>query len=52
MLSLGTDYSLDAVNGIITALAGGAISAGETVQIGYTFADQVIAAAGDTVPTN
>lgn len=52
VLSLGTDYSLDAVNGIITALAGGAVSTGETVQVGYTFADQVIAAADETVPTN
>lgn len=51
VLSPGTDYSLDAVNGVITALAGGSASAGETVQVGYTFADQVIAAAGETAPT-
>jgi hypothetical protein len=48
----GTDYSLDAVNGIITALAGGAASAGETVQVGYTYADQVIATAGESSPSD
>jgi hypothetical protein len=52
VLSLGTDYSLEAVNGVVTALAGGAASAGETVQVGYTYGDQVIAVAGENVPTN
>lgn len=52
VLSPGTDYSLDAVNGVITALAGGAVSANETVMVGYTFADRVIATAGETAPTN
>lgn len=51
VLTLGIDYSLDAVNGVITALAGGAMSAGETVQVGYTYGDQVIEVAGETVPT-
>ncbi|MHB8382575.1 MAG: Gp37 family protein [Candidatus Binataceae bacterium] len=52
ILSLGTDYSLDAVNGIITALAGGAASAGEAVEIGYSYADQVVTTAGETAPTS
>ena len=51
-LTAGTDYSLDAVNGVITALAGGAAAAGDTVQVGYTYADYAIAAAGETSPTN
>jgi hypothetical protein len=50
VLTLGTDYSLDPVNGVITALAGGAAAAGETVLVGYTYADQAIAAAGESSP--
>lgn len=52
VLTLGTDYSLDAINGVITALADGVAQAGETVQVGYTYADQVIATAGAGTPTN
>jgi len=52
VLVLGVDYSLDPVNGVITALAGGASAAGQTVQVGYTYADQVIAAAGEVAPAN
>ena len=48
----GIDYSVDRANGIIAALAGGAISMGETVQIAYAYADEVIATAGQTAPTN
>lgn len=48
----GADYAVDRANGIITALAGGAIAASETVQIAYAYADEVIAAAGQTDPTN
>ena len=47
-----TDYSIDRVNGIITAIEGGAISAGETVQIAYTYAEVAIATAGQSEPTN
>ncbi len=36
---LGTDYSLDAVNGVITALAGGALTAGEAVSVSFNYAD-------------
>jgi Gp37 protein len=48
----GTDFSVDRANGIITALPGGAITAGETVQIAYAYAEQAIATAGQTEPTN
>ena len=48
----GTDYSVDRASGIVTALPGGAISAGETVQIAYTYADEVIATSGQSEPTN
>ena len=51
-LILGTDYSVDRANGIVSAIAGGSISAGETVQIAYSYADEVIATAGQTEPTN
>jgi hypothetical protein len=52
----GTDYTLDAVNGIITRLASGAIAAGATVNAAYIYADTVTAVAGGssspTAPTN
>jgi hypothetical protein len=48
----GTDYSVDRASGVVTALAGGAISAGETVQIAYTYAEEVIATTGQSEPTN
>jgi Gp37 protein len=53
---LGTDYTLDAVNGIITRLASGSIPAGATVNVSYTYADVVTAIASGanqpTAPTN
>ena len=48
----GADFSVDRAGGIVTAIPGGAISAGETVQIAYSYADEVVAAAGDSEPTN
>lgn len=52
----GTDYALDAVNGIITRAAGGAIASNATVNVSYTYSDTVIAVAGGspspTAPTN
>jgi hypothetical protein len=42
----GTDYSVDRANGVVSALPGGAITAGETVQIAYTYAEVAIATAG------
>lgn len=51
-----TDYTLDAVNGIITRIAGGAIAAGAAVNIAYSYADSVTAVAGGSsspmAPTN
>jgi Gp37 protein len=53
---LGTDYTLDAVNGIITRLTSGGISAGATVNVSYVYADVVTALASGanqpTAPTN
>jgi len=48
----GTDFSVDRVGGIVTAIPGGAISAGETVQIAYSYAEEVIATTGQSGPTN
>ncbi len=48
----GTDFSIDRANGIVTALPGGAITAGETVQIAYSYAEVAIATAGQSEPTN
>ena len=52
----GTDYTLDAVNGIITQAAGGAIPSGATVNVVYTYSETVTAVAGSssspTAPTN
>jgi hypothetical protein len=51
-LILGTDYSIDRADGIVTAIPGGAISAGETVQIAYSYAEVAIATSGQNEPTN
>jgi hypothetical protein len=48
----GTDFSIDRANGIVIAIPGGAITAGETVQIAYSYAEEAIATAGQSVPTN
>ncbi len=52
----GTDYTLDAVNGIITRATGGAIPSGATVNVVYTYSETVAAVAGSssspTAPTN
>jgi Gp37 protein len=52
----GTDYTLDAVNGIITRAASGAIPSGSTVNVVYTYSETVTAVAGGssspTAPTN
>jgi len=52
VLIQGTDFSIDRANGIVTAIPGGAISAGETVQIAYSCAEEAIASAGQSEPTN
>jgi phage tail sheath protein FI len=35
----GTDYTLDAIDGVVTALQGGAITVGEAVTVSFDFAD-------------
>ena len=39
-LMQGTDFSIDRANGIVIAIPGGAITAGETVQIAYSYAEE------------
>lgn len=51
-LNFGVDYSLDSVNGVITLIPGGSLSAGDSIQIGFSYSDEVIATAGQTAPTN
>src|SRR5690348_4905753 len=41
----GADYTVDAVNGIVTRVAGGSIAGGATVAISYSYADVVTALA-------
>jgi len=52
----GTDYTLDAVNGIIMRGAAGAIASGATVNVAYTYSDTVTVVGGGssspTAPTN
>jgi Gp37 protein len=48
----GTDFTVDRADGIITATPGGAISANETVQIAYAYAEEVVATSGENSPTN
>ena len=48
----GTDFSVDRANGIVIAIPGGAIVAGETVQIAYSYAEEAIATAGQSAPNN
>jgi Gp37 protein len=52
LLIQGSDFALDGVNGMITVLAGGGASAGETVQVAYSYGERAIAQAGQSVPTN
>jgi hypothetical protein len=48
---LGTDYSLDTVNGIITRIVGGGIAANATVAVSYAYSDVVTAlASGGSIP--
>jgi hypothetical protein len=46
----GTDFTLDAVNGIVTRLSSGGIVSGATVNVAWSYADEVIAIAGETTP--
>ena len=48
---LGTDYTIDGVNGIVTRVTSGAIAPGATVAISYTHGDAVTAlASGGNMP--
>lgn len=47
---LGTDYTLDAVNGIVTRIASGGIAGGASVNIAWSYADAVVASAGESAP--
>ena len=51
-LTQGTAFTIDRANGIVIATAGGAITAGETVQIAYAFAEEILATASQIAPTN
>jgi hypothetical protein len=52
----GVDYTLDALNGIITRLASGTIPANATVNVAFSYADVVTAifpgGNAPTAPTN
>jgi hypothetical protein len=52
LYTAGVDYSIDAVNGVVTRLAGGAIPSGATVELAYNYADTVSATSGTTAPVN
>lgn len=52
VFAAGVDYALDTVNGVITVLAGGTLSAGQSVNVAYSYADIVTTIAGMTAPTN
>jgi phage tail sheath protein FI len=47
----GTDYTLDAVNGIITLVGGGRINAGATVLVSFEYADPSKVADSDVIGT-
>ena len=51
-LMQGTDFEADRVLGIISIIAGGAASAGETVQVAYAYAEQATAVSGESQPIN
>ena len=44
-----TDYSLDPVNGVITALNGGTLTAGEAVSVSFNYADPTKVADSDVI---
>lgn len=50
-LELSTDYSVNRVKGVISAISGGALSVGQTVQVAYSFADEMIAMQGQIAPS-
>lgn len=46
---LDTDYSLDAIEGVVTRLDGGAIAAGATLSIAYDHADPSLVSSADII---
>jgi hypothetical protein len=48
---IGTDFTIDAVNGIVTRLAAGQVASGAAVNVAWSYADSVIASAGESSPT-
>jgi hypothetical protein len=48
---IGTDFTIDAVNGIVTRVATGTIASGATVNVAWSYGDSVIASAGESSPT-
>ncbi|MGH7905758.1 MAG: Gp37 family protein [Candidatus Binataceae bacterium] len=52
LYTAGADYSADAVNGIIAIVPGGAIAAGATVKIAYSYAETAVAISGQAAPLN
>jgi len=48
---VGTDFTLDPVNGVVTRLASGGIASGASVNIAWSYADTAVATAGETAPT-
>jgi len=48
--SSGIDFTLDPINGIVTRVTTGGITGNATVNIAWSYADQVIAIAGETAP--
>ena len=50
VLLSGTDYTLDGVNGIVTRLSSGGIASEASVNIAWSYADAVVASAGEPAP--
>lgn len=48
----GIDFATDQANGIISIIAGGAATVGETVQVAYAYGERGIAESGDSQPIN
>jgi hypothetical protein len=47
---LGSDFTIDPVNGIVTRIVVGAIAHGASVNVAWSYADSVIASAGESSP--
>jgi hypothetical protein len=47
---LGTDFSLDPTNGIVTRITSGGISSGASVNIAWSYADAIVASEGESSP--